>query len=122
VDPTVLAELRSELAAAPEICEAFISDYIALLPRRVARLRRSVESMDFEAATDAVLSLKTSSRMVGAACLGSLAEELQSSLPLLNGDASSQTGPASRLLHILDRIDAHAGDTIASLIRASTSS
>ncbi|MCA4133935.1 Hpt domain-containing protein [Arthrobacter sp. M4] len=50
------------------------------LPVRINRLHSALCSADSHAAMDAVLSLKTSSRMVGAVCLGSLASELETQL------------------------------------------
>ena len=80
VDPAVLQTLRCELEPDPDYCVVFVNSYIQQLPRRLDRLRHAVEAMDLDAAMDAVLSVKTSSQMVGAAYLGMLADELETIL------------------------------------------
>ncbi|ABM09252.1 HPt (histidine-containing phosphotransfer) domain-containing protein [Pseudarthrobacter sp. PvP004] len=85
VDRTVLTELQAELGGDQAIIGAFVRNYIALLPWRVSRLHRALEKLDIEDAMDAVLSLKTSSHMVGAICMNRLAEELEISIRLLPG-------------------------------------
>lgn len=80
VDDAVLGRLRDELQPDPEFCDRYITNYIGLLPARLASLQQSVNSRDLEAALDAVLSLKTSSLMVGASRLGVLARDLESLL------------------------------------------
>ena len=80
VDLTVLQTLRSELEPDPDYCTVFVNSYIRQLPRRLDRLRHAVEAMDLDAAMDAVLSVKTSSQMVGAAYLGTLAGQLETIL------------------------------------------
>ncbi|WP_420180357.1 Hpt domain-containing protein [Paenarthrobacter sp. TA1.8] len=83
VDPTVLTELRAELGGDQAIISAFVRNYVDLLPWRVDRLHHAVEKLDIEDAMDAVLSLKTSSHMVGAICMSRLATELEISIRLL---------------------------------------
>lgn len=78
VDQAILERLREDVN--PEVYEGFIRDYLRLLPRRLDRLGQAVQSMDYEAAMDAVLSLKTSSLMVGASRLGALAGDLEAAL------------------------------------------
>jgi histidine phosphotransfer protein HptB len=73
VDPAVLGGLRDELQPGSGTGEVFVNNYIALLPRRLDRLLWAVESMDLEAAMDALLTLKTASLMVGACRMGSRA-------------------------------------------------
>lgn len=87
VDHAVLARLRSDLQPDPGACDSFIRNYIRLLPHRLDNLSRAAESMDADAAMDAVLSLKTSSMMVGASRLGVLAGDLEQRLRM------SPTGP-----------------------------
>lgn len=87
VDHAVLAELRAELDAG--IYHGFITDYIGLLPRRLTRLEQAVQSMDGDAATDAIISLKTSSLMVGAVRLAALAVDFESRLNIFG------TGPGT---------------------------
>ncbi|UXM92796.1 Hpt domain-containing protein [Paenarthrobacter sp. JL.01a] len=87
VDHTVLTDLKAELGGDPAIIDAFVRNYVSLLPWRVSRLHRALDNLDIEDAMDAVLSLKTSSHMVGAICMNRLATELEISIRLLpNGD------------------------------------
>jgi HPt (histidine-containing phosphotransfer) domain-containing protein len=58
----------------------FVQTFIALLPHRTERLRLTLTTGDLAGAMDAVLSLKTSSQMVGAERLASLALDLERSL------------------------------------------
>ena len=83
VDPTVLTELQAELGGDPTIISTFVGNYVELLPWRVDRLHHALEKLDIEDAMDAVLSLKTSSHMVGAICMSRLATELEISIRLL---------------------------------------
>ncbi|WP_017197699.1 Hpt domain-containing protein [Arthrobacter sp. M2012083] len=83
VDPTVLTELQAELGGDHNIISAFVRNYAKLLPWRVDRLRHALEKLDMEDAMDAILSLKTSSHMVGAICMSRLATELEISIRLL---------------------------------------
>jgi HPt (histidine-containing phosphotransfer) domain-containing protein len=83
VDPTVLTGLQAELGGDRSIVTRFVRNYIDLLPWRVDRLHHALNNLDMEDAMDAVLSLKTSSHMVGAICMGRLATELEISIRLL---------------------------------------
>ena len=83
VDPTVLAGLQAELGGDRSIVTRFVRNYIDLLPWRVDRLHHALNNLDMEDAMDAVLSLKTSSHMVGAICMSRLATELEISIRLL---------------------------------------
>ena len=87
VDPTVLTELQAELGGDQAIISTFVRNYVDLLPWRVDRLHHAVEKLDIEDAMDAVLSLKTSSHMVGAICMSRLATELEINIRLLPGPA-----------------------------------
>ncbi|WP_354512712.1 Hpt domain-containing protein [Paenarthrobacter sp. 4246] len=94
MDRTVLTELQAELGGDQAIITAFVRNYVALLPWRVSRLHRALENLDMEDAMDAVLSLKTSSQMVGAICMDRLATELEISLRLLpNADHLDELRP-----------------------------
>jgi HPt (histidine-containing phosphotransfer) domain-containing protein len=83
VDRTVLAGLQAELGGDQSIISTFVRNYVDLLPWRVDRLHHALEKLDIEDAMDAVLSLKTSSHMVGAICMNRLATELEISIRLL---------------------------------------
>ncbi|WP_240987091.1 Hpt domain-containing protein [Arthrobacter sp. Soil736] len=76
VDPAVLDELAEQLQS-PDIAHRFARDYAALWEQRQRRLTSAVEGQDHAAALDAVISLKTSSAMVGGRHLAFLAGKLQ---------------------------------------------
>ena len=76
VDLSVLRQLEEELGDA-EVARSFARDYIGIWDKRIGYLTRSTADEDPDAAMDAVLSLKNSAFMVGAARLASLAVELE---------------------------------------------
>jgi HPt (histidine-containing phosphotransfer) domain-containing protein len=80
VDQSVLDRLREELDEDEGYCTVFVGNFIDYLPRRIGRLRLALTTGDLEGAVDAVLSLKTSSQMVGAERLAGLALELESAI------------------------------------------
>lgn len=119
VDLTVIETLRSELQPDAGYCLVFVNSYIQQLPRRLDRLRHAVEAMDVDAAMDAVLSIKTSSRMVGAAYLGTLADELEFVLRYFAARPGSGGEQLARLqLALLASMDACCGQTVAGLSAA----
>jgi HPt (histidine-containing phosphotransfer) domain-containing protein len=77
VDESVLDLLRGELGEDEGYCMAFVGNFIGCLPHRIGRLRQALTSGDLDGAVDAVLSLKTSSQMVGAKRLAGLAMALE---------------------------------------------
>ena len=103
VDRTVLTELQAELGGDPAIISTFVRNYVELLPWRVDRLHHALEKLDIEDAMDAVLSLKTSSHMVGAICMNRLATELEISIRLLpNADHLLElTGQVEEIDHFV---------------------
>lgn len=117
MDPSVLALLRSELEPDVEFCSVFVHSYIQQLPRRLGRLRHALDTMDFEVAMDAVLSIKTSSQMVGAAHLSHLADQLESILRLFGSDPDTGTSEWVRT-GLVDVMDACIGQTVAALSAA----
>ncbi|TLM81799.1 Hpt domain-containing protein [Pseudarthrobacter sp. NamE5] len=80
LDPAVLERLRADLEDDEGVWKVFIEDYISNLPHRLQRVRLTLTTGDVTGAMDAVLSLKTSSQMVGAEMLAGLAEDLEQSL------------------------------------------
>ncbi|WP_343224946.1 Hpt domain-containing protein [Paenarthrobacter aurescens] len=81
VDQLVLERLREELADDGNgYTSVFVANFIACLPRRIERLRVALTTGDWEGSFDAVLSLKTSSQMVGAEQLAFLALKLEAEL------------------------------------------
>lgn len=84
VDPSALQELGSQLDS-PAVAKGFARDYTNMWDRRYRSLASSLDSGDDAAAMDAVLSLKTSSAMVGGVRLAELARELEAAIRV--GDA-----------------------------------
>jgi hypothetical protein len=77
VDQSVLDRLREELEEDELYCKVFVGNFIECLPDRIGRLRLALTTGDLEGSVDAILSLKTSSQMVGAERLAGLAMELE---------------------------------------------
>ncbi|TLM81495.1 Hpt domain-containing protein [Pseudarthrobacter sp. NamE2] len=77
VDQSVLDRLRQELEEDEGYCKVFVGNFIECLPQRIGRLRLALTTGDLEDSVDAVLSLKTSSQMVGAERLAGLALDLE---------------------------------------------
>ena len=80
VDQSVLDRLREELEEEEGYCRVFVGNFIEYLPHRIGRLRLALTTGDLEGSVDAVLSLKTSSQMVGAERLAGLAMDLEGEL------------------------------------------
>ena len=76
VDLDALERLRDELGDR-HILRMFLARYTSMLEQRVNRLQNALLIQDHETWMDAVLSLKTSSALVGAVALSALAEELE---------------------------------------------
>ena len=76
LDLDVLHELEEDMGSTG-IAHSFARDYISIWDKRRTYLEASVEDDDAEAAMDAVLSLKNSALMVGAARLAKLAVDLE---------------------------------------------
>ena len=85
VDPSALRELGSELDN-PAAAKGFARDYTKLWDRRYQSLAASLDRGDEAAALDAVLSLKTSSAMVGGVRLAELARELEDAIRVRDAD------------------------------------
>lgn len=90
VNQTVLNRLRAELAEDEGYCRVFIGNFIDYLPHRIGRLKLALTTGDLDGSVDAVLSLKTSSQMVGAERLAGLATALEREIRTegLNADAA----------------------------------
>ncbi len=79
LDPAALEMLRADLD--DEVAwKIFVQNFLARLQPRVQRIRLTLTTRDRAGAMDAVLSLKTSSQMVGAERLANLALELEGKL------------------------------------------
>lgn len=79
LDTDALGRLADQLGD-PEILCGFIRRYESMLGQRVDRLHHALTAQDHEDWMDAILSLKTSSAMVGAAALSQLTADLQGNL------------------------------------------
>lgn len=80
LERSVLNRLREELDDDEGIWKVFVQNFIALLPERLERIRQALTTGDTRGSMDAVLSLKTSSQMVGAEQLACLAMALEQDL------------------------------------------
>jgi histidine phosphotransfer protein HptB len=80
LDRTALDRLRADLDDDEGVWKLFVQSFIERLPYRVDRLRLTLTTGDLAGAVQAVLSLKTSSQMVGAERLADLASGLQAYL------------------------------------------
>lgn len=87
VDQSVLDRLREELEEEEGYSRVFVGNFIEYLPQRLARLRLALTTGDLDGSLDAVLSLKTSSQMVGAERLAALALELENEIRAEAGHA-----------------------------------
>ncbi|MFE4834305.1 Hpt domain-containing protein [Arthrobacter sp. NPDC056691] len=76
LDLDVLHELEEDMGST-SVAQNFARDYISIWNKRRSYLEKSVEDNDTEAAMDAVLSVKNSATMVGAARLAQLAVDLE---------------------------------------------
>ena len=80
VDQSVLDRLRDELDDEEGYSRVFVGNFIEYLPQRLNRLRLALTTGDLAGSMDAVLSLKTSSQMVGAERLAGLALDLENEI------------------------------------------
>jgi HPt (histidine-containing phosphotransfer) domain-containing protein len=87
LDPSVLERLRSELDDDEGVRKVFVRDFMAQLPQRLQKVRLALTTGDTVGALDAVLSLKSSSQMVGAERLAGLAQRLERALREETGGA-----------------------------------
>jgi HPt (histidine-containing phosphotransfer) domain-containing protein len=77
LDPAALDRLRDELDDDEGVWKVFVRNFIAQLPQRTEKLRLALTTGDLPGSLDAVLSLKTSSQMVGAERLAQFALGLE---------------------------------------------
>ncbi|MCY1673824.1 Hpt domain-containing protein [Pseudarthrobacter sp. SL88] len=92
VDHLVLERLKVELEDDRGYTRIFVAEFVRCLPGRIERLRHALTTGDLAASFDAVLSLKTSSQMVGAELLASLAIDLEAELRSNATTANLQDG------------------------------
>jgi HPt (histidine-containing phosphotransfer) domain-containing protein len=91
VDPAALQDLGAQLDS-PAVAKGFARDYTKMWDQRYRTLASALERGDLAGSMDAVLSLKTSSAMVGGLRLAQLAGELENAL------RASDMGHAQALL------------------------
>ncbi|MFJ6346460.1 Hpt domain-containing protein [Pseudarthrobacter oxydans] len=106
VDRSVLDRLGRELDDDGEgYTRIFVANFITCLPGRIERLRLALTTGDLEAAINAVLSLKTSSQMVGAERLAALAVDLETGVRggAARSDAMTLPKLAAAFLRPIDR-------------------
>jgi hypothetical protein len=87
LDQRHLQKLAEDVSV--EAAEAYIADYVALLPRAVERILRTVGSRDRNLALDASLNLKSKSWLVGALKMNQLCGELELALALADWAAAA---------------------------------
>ncbi|MER1995470.1 MAG: Hpt domain-containing protein [Arthrobacter sp.] len=107
VSVRVLRDLSDQLG--PGTSRQFVADYIGLWESRYARLVAALRTMDFPAAMDVVLSIKTASQMAGAHTLARLAADAQTLVR-----SEDHTG----LLALLEPLEKCGQDTMAELGQA----
>jgi histidine phosphotransfer protein HptB len=77
VDPLVLGRLSAELYGSAEIADRFLSDFIDTWDCRITRLRAAFDAADAEEAFVVLISIRSTSEMVGAVALAAAAGRMQ---------------------------------------------
>lgn len=92
-----LRELEESLDGQSVLCRGFVHRYVGMWPQRLDRIRRAVDGHQWDEASEAALSLFSSSVMVGAEQLGQLAGDLVELLKQRHyGSAAECLGALSR--------------------------
>lgn len=105
VDPAALQDLGAQLDS-PAVAKGFARDYTRMWDQRYQTLASALERGDLAGSMDAVLSLKTSSAMVGGLRLAQLAGELESAL---------RAGDMGHALTLLRDVAERGGETVDEL-------
>lgn len=105
VDPAALQDLGAQLES-PAVAKGFARDYTRMWDQRYRSLASALERGDLAGSMDAVLSLKTSSAMVGGLRLAQLAGELESAL---------RAGDMGHALALLRVVAERGGETVDEL-------
>jgi HPt (histidine-containing phosphotransfer) domain-containing protein len=90
MDTQQLQDLADALT--PEAAERYAADYRRLLPSRVRRILRCLNSQNWDAALDAALSLKVSSSMIGALRMAHIGMRIENALAVDDHDAALAAG------------------------------
>lgn len=88
LDDLQLKKMAEDITCA--VAEQFATDYGRMLPGRILRISDAVRAGDQEAALDAVLSLKTSSALVGALIMELIGVHLQHALDGADNQAAEE--------------------------------
>jgi hypothetical protein len=105
VDPAALQDLGVQLES-PAVAKGFARDYTRMWDQRYRALASALERGDLAGSMDAVLSLKTSSAMVGGLRLAQLAGELEGAL---------RDGDMDHALSLLHDVAERGGETVDEL-------
>jgi HPt (histidine-containing phosphotransfer) domain-containing protein len=105
VDPSALQNLGEQLNSAA-VAKGFARDYAQMWDQRYDSLATALHTRDQAAALDAVLSLKTSSSMVGGLRLAELAGELEEMI---------RSGKLALAASRLDEVAARGSETVDEL-------
>ncbi|MDJ0338421.1 hypothetical protein [Cryobacterium sp. PH31-O1] len=80
VDPAPLQRLSSDLGGDVAVQHRFVNDFLALWHTRELRLRTAIAAADLEDADIVLLSIRSSSKMLGAVRLDHTASQLHSTV------------------------------------------
>ena len=105
VDPAALQDLGEQLNSAA-VAKGFARDYAQMWDQRYDALATALDRRDQAAALDAVLSLKTSSSMVGGLRLAELAADLEEAI---------RSGHLAEAASRLDDVAARGSETVDEL-------
>ena len=105
VDPSALQDLGEQVNSAA-VAKGFARDYAQMWDHRYESLSTALDRHDEAAALDAVLSLKTSSSMVGGVRLAELAAELEDLI---------RAGRLEEAVPRLDEVAARGSETVDEL-------
>lgn len=92
-----LESLERDLNGEQALCRNFVCRYVEMWPERFNRIHTAVETGHQEDAMDAILSLRSSCMMVGAARLGELTDHLVQLIKRGSHAEAAQKLPALRL-------------------------
>lgn len=108
IDADRIHRLLRELVGNVPACLTFIDDFVGASGARIARVQRAVDYGDLDDALASLLSLSTSSAMIGAASLAAAARDLHT-------EASSTYSVSARAADRLERIGAASAAELATL-------
>lgn len=95
LDPGVLTELEEQVDE-PSLVLSFVRDFLEATGVRFRKLESAIAIQNLDATVDAVLGIKTTSMMVGAASLAQMAAECEAFVRNGDFDAASASLPGVR--------------------------